>query len=796
MQHEFYMSRITVAGRRSGPILILVPLLAVAVACARKAGPDRKEGPVAAAGSSQCRSCHPAFYKKWATSHHGLAMQPFTSGFSQSELKTQDQAMQIGGSTYQVFLEATGGFVEERSARGVRRLPITQVMGGKNTYYLLTPMERGRLQVLPLAFDIQKKTWYDMAASGVRMHAEGPANQPLPWTDQAFTFNTSCYSCHVSQLRSNYDLASDTYNSTWREPGINCETCHGDGAAHVALYSKDLTARHEDMRIIRTTKMTVQQRNEMCAPCHSKMSPISPGYEVTQRFFDHYDLVTLEDGDYYPDGRDLGENYTYTSWLMSPCIRNGKLDCIHCHTSSGRYRFATENPNGACLPCHEERVANAEAHTHHKPGTPGGNCIDCHMPKTRFANMNRSDHSMLPPTPAATLKFKSPNACNLCHQDKSASWADAKVRQWHKRDFQRPVLERASLIDAARKGQWDKLPAIVDFIRNPGGDNVTQASLIHLLRSCGDLRKLPAMLESLKHSAPLVRAAAASSLTGFVTPEIRDALVRATTDEYRLVRIRAAASLASVPVEALPAPQKESVRKATAELIASYDARPDDFTNHTNLGNFYMDRGQLDLAIQSFETAIRLRPDSVGTLVNASMAYSRAGRPADAEKVLDQALRAAPENAPANFNRGLLLAELGRKQEAEASLRRALASEPNLAPAAFNLCVLMMERRDKGGLAYCQQAVKAAPQNDKYTFSLAYFLDQTGQSAVATRLLESFCARNGGELDTRMLLADLYLKSGRNSDALAIYRAAVAASDVPESRRKFLESRLRALQAK
>lgn len=131
------------------------------------------------------------------------------------------------------------------------------------------------------------------------------------------------------------------------------------------------------------------------------------------------------------------------------------------------YRFATENPNGACQPCHQERVANAEARTRHKVGTPGGNCIDCHMPKTRFANMNRSAHSMLPPTPAVTLKNCSPNACTLCHKDKSASWADAKVRQWHKTDYQRPVLERPALVDAARKRQWEKLPAMLAYIQDP-----------------------------------------------------------------------------------------------------------------------------------------------------------------------------------------------------------------------------------------------------------------------------------------------------------------------------------------
>jgi tetratricopeptide (TPR) repeat protein len=723
-------------------------------------------------------------------------MQPFSAGFAKAALEPQKDAITIGGFSYHFVAEGDAGFVEESGPKGVRRFPMLQAMGGKNTYYFLTPMERGRLQVLPLAFDIQKKSWYDMAASGVRMHTEGPVDRPIPWTDPAFTFNSSCYGCHVSQLRTNYDLKSDTYNSTWREPGINCETCHGSGDAHIELYKKDPNTRHEDMRILRITKFTVPQRSEMCAPCHAKMSPVSSGYEVTQRFFDHYDLVTLEDPDYYPDGRDLGENYTYTSWLMSRCILGGKLDCVHCHTSSGRYRFATENANGACLPCHQEKVDGSVAHSRHKSGTPGGNCIDCHMPKTRFANMNRSDHSMLPPTPAATLKFQSPNACTLCHKEKDASWADSIVRQWHKVDYQKPVLERAALVDAARKGQWEKLPAMLAYIQDPRGDNVTQASLLRLLRSCDDPRKPPVALKALQHPNPLVRTAAAGSVGDQITTETGDALVRATGDEYRLVRIRTAALLGGVSINDLPAAQQDSVRKATDELIASFNARPDDFANHTNLGNFYMDRGRLDQSIQSFETAIRLRPDSVGTLVNASMAYSRAGRMGDAERVLDQALRLAPDNGPANFNRGLLLAELGRKAEAENSLRKALSSNPNLAPAAFNLCVLMMERRDTGGLAYCQQALKAAPGNEKYVFSVAFYLDQTGKSAQALQYLEAFSARHGSGLETRLLQADLYLKCGKNREALAVYQQAASTPDLPDQQRKFVENRLRALRAR
>jgi HEAT repeat protein len=86
----------------------------------------------------------------------------------------------------------------------------------------------------------------------------------------------------------------------------------------------------------------------------------------------------------------------------------------------------------------------------------------------------------------------------------------------------------------------------------------------------------------LQHRSPLVRSAAAESVGAVVTPETRDALARATADEYRLVRIRSAASLAGVPIGDLPPAQVESIRKATEELIASYNARPDDFSNQTS----------------------------------------------------------------------------------------------------------------------------------------------------------------------------------------------------------------------
>jgi hypothetical protein len=52
-----------------------------------------------------------------------------------------------------------------------------------------------------------------------------------------------------------------------------------------------------------------------------------------------------------------------------------------------------------------------------------------------------------------------------------------------------------------------------------------------------------------------------------------------------LVRIRAAALLGRVSISDLPAAQQDSVGKATDELIASFNARSDNFASHTSRRN-------------------------------------------------------------------------------------------------------------------------------------------------------------------------------------------------------------------
>src|SRR3990172_4394958 len=466
-------------------------------------------------GSGSCKECNENFNELWATSRHGLAMQPYSTEFARKKLPPKKKDIKIGKFSYRAEIGLKAGYVLESGPKGNREYRIKHVTGGKNVYYFLAQLEKGRLQTLPVAYDVQKKEWFDTAGSGLRhFPGEQRPDAPVDWREGAYTFNTACYNCHVSQIRSNYDPRTETYHTTWTEPGINCETCHGPAEEHVLIAKKTPKGQPlPELRIIRTKTMTTEQRNHLCATCHAKMMPLTSSFMPGERFFDHFDLVGMEDSDFYPDGRDLGENYTYTSWLMSPCAKSGKMDCMHCHTSSGRYRFKAEDKaNDACMPCHAERVKNAAAHTRRKADSVGNKCVSCHMPMTAFARMKRSDHSMRPPAPALTIAYKSPNACTLCHSDKDPAWADTLVREWRTRDYQAPLLKRAGLIESARKQDSNKIPEMLEYIQAGDRDEVFIASLIRLMSVSEDDRISSALLKAVKDLSPLVRSAAIHAL--------------------------------------------------------------------------------------------------------------------------------------------------------------------------------------------------------------------------------------------------------------------------------------------
>jgi tetratricopeptide (TPR) repeat protein len=744
------------------------------------------EPPAPLAGSQSCRSCHAVFFQKWSTSFHGLAMQPHTGDFARDRLTPQERPLEIRGRSYRAVIGTGTDHVEETGPQGKKTHPIAQVLGGKNVCYFLTPLERGLLQVLPVAYDVNRREWFSTAGSAVR-HFAGVTDEELDWTDRAYTFNTSCFSCHVSQLATNYEPATDSYRTVWAEPGVSCETCHGPAGEHVKAFEGLPPGQApKDWKIISVKKLSKEQRNDLCASCHAKASPLWTAFRPGDRFFDHFDLTTLENPDYHPDGRDLGENYTLTSWRQSPCAKSGRLDCVHCHTSSGRYRFK-DRPNEACLPCHEEKVKNAVVHTRHPGDGPGTRCTDCHMPRTEFARMIRSDHSMRPPSPAATRAFGSPNACGICHAKRSAAWAEKAARGRGRGLWSDRIVREGRLVAAARKGDWSRLGDTLAYLAEAGRDEVVTTSLVRLLASCPDPSKGQALRTLAADPSPLVRAAAVAGLGA--DPGARDIVLRATRDEFRLVRVRAAAALSAVDAAAVPEPDRTAFLAARAEHERSLLARPDDFASQYNLGNLHLEQGDPAAAAERYRKALALRPDHVASLVNLSMAEARRGRLAEAEAALREAIRVQPREASAHFNLGLLLAERERSAEARDALRRALDLDPRNAAAAYNLAVLVAGTSPKEAATLSGRAAGIAPEDPRYAFTQAFYLEKAGDVAAAEGVLRALVARHPGYRDGWALLGALLEGRGRPAEAADVYHRAAATAALPAADRAAFAAR-------
>jgi predicted CXXCH cytochrome family protein len=139
---------------------------------------------------------------------------------------------------------------------------------------------------------------------------------------------------------------------------------------------------------------------------------------------------------YWKDGMVRVSGREYNGLVESRCFQRGALSCVSCHSmhdSDPNWQLASEKEgNGACTPCHAAIGANLAAHTHHAPGSTGSTCYNCHMAQTTWGLLRAMrSHQITVPRVQDDVDGGRPNACNLCHLDRTLAWAaDALARLW------------------------------------------------------------------------------------------------------------------------------------------------------------------------------------------------------------------------------------------------------------------------------------------------------------------------------------------------------------------------------
>lgn len=212
--------------------------------------------------------------------------------------------------------------------------------------------------------------------------------------------------------------------------GISCESCHFGGREHA-----------ENAREIRFV------------PTHPLLDKWTPDYEGARENPDvvnaicrqcHHSGVGAKDN--WPDGSASVNSMEAVEMDRGAC--QGELRCTHCHSTheKGPEAGAPDRKAhiDACIACHGElgQTAAQSAHSRHAPEQTS--CLDCHMPRIvqGFSVYNRT-HRISSPNECAILATGMPNACNLCHLDKSLLWArDELAKGWGKRVELSPLLAK------------------------------------------------------------------------------------------------------------------------------------------------------------------------------------------------------------------------------------------------------------------------------------------------------------------------------------------------------------------
>lgn len=429
--------------------------------------------------SESCSECHKSQYHSWHDSYHRTMTQAATP---EAVLGNFDN-VQVTARGRQYLLEREGDVCWVRmnqpdfpvSPETIMDVPVVMTTGSHHmqVYWYPTGVARTLAQ-LPIVYLKETDQWVPRTASFLR-----PADTPI--SSEMGRWNSSCSQCHSThpRRRQRGQLVYDTYIA---ELGISCEACHGPAEQHVAYHRRGMPAGGADP-IINPASLSSHASTQVCGQCHSmrKLSEdrslisergqgFRPGDDLTQtheiwernsdavRAF--LDSRKFPEGDeqalrsvFWDDGMIRIAGREFNGMINTPCHVQGEMSCLSCHSmhqESIDNRPAKEWANDqlsldalgdtACTQCHSASDYG-EKHTHHPQSSSGSRCYNCHMPHTSYGLLKAvRSHTITSPDLSRDMTARRPNACNLCHLDKTLQWTADALQDWYQQSA--PELEQ------------------------------------------------------------------------------------------------------------------------------------------------------------------------------------------------------------------------------------------------------------------------------------------------------------------------------------------------------------------
>jgi predicted CXXCH cytochrome family protein len=424
------------------------------------------------AGSDSCRACHGGIYRNWSHSGMSKMLRPYApenviGDFTQNnEFYLGDNAeykdgklevvrgahrspfarMQIrDGKHYFDILESDGQW---------HTYPVEYTIGSKWQQAYATKLPNGQIQVFPIQYSAREKQWlnfWKLIDSPGSARADLQSWQKL---DETTSYQAVCAVCHTSQLRDTKGGVFEAANLEFREPGIDCEMCHGPSSRHVAAMDNGDEYKKAPLDPpVEFKKISNRDFVAICSQCHMQSAIRTPGphgelnYSTADNFFMRNPMIPFSEFSrkgFYKDGRFRQTTFIVEALERSRCFQKGQVSCGTCHNPHSHDESSNltalkfrDDPNQMCTECHTQfqDKSKSAAHTHHSAGSEASQCASCHMPRIMDALLFRARTHQIDdiPNPDMTQRFgqsESPNACLLCHSEKTAQWVKQQISGW------------------------------------------------------------------------------------------------------------------------------------------------------------------------------------------------------------------------------------------------------------------------------------------------------------------------------------------------------------------------------
>jgi Flp pilus assembly protein TadD len=684
------------------------------------------------AGAAECADCHRSQYEAWRTSTHGRAGGPpgpdlLIARFDGRPIRFRDAVVLperngAGDYVFTVIRDGAPGTV----------LRVDGVIGGGHmvgggTQGFVTRHDDGTWRFLPFDWSRDRGGWF--CNTGTRteqgwqpiapeMRLADCGDWPPVRVQGVEPRLSNCQQCHGSRI--DLRLAEDGtgYRTEIGSLAIDCESCHGPGAAHVALARGGGIAAADEPLIAVLGALDTDTSLAVCFQCHALKDALRTGYLPgldPARYFS-VALPLLGNAALHGDGRVRTFAYQETH-LFSECYRNGSMTCVDCHDPhASTYRDAWSRPvasrfdDAQCTACHASKLIDPVAHTRHPAGSPGSLCVSCHMPYLQHPEVgnaipfSRSDHTIPVPRPGHEAALGIRNACALCHTDWSTDDLERRIREgWGEIRPLHPTVAALS-----RAGGGSERTDLERAVR--AGDGHAAARFMALARLF-ERHMVPDRAEGTLLDAELHRLAedpdvdmAALALAALHLTRGGDAAVRrfladaldSRADDEHALRIRWSAALA----------YRADVMRATGDAASAervlrrgLEVTPDDARLHAQIGLTLVDRGRFADAVREYRNSLERDARQPLTLVNLGIALNALGDVAGAADAYRRAIAVNGAEPLAHYNLGNVYLRAGDAERALPLYRRAAELDPSNSAAHFNIARALLLLGDAAGAA-------------------------------------------------------------------------------------------------